>query len=184
MFIATNGSGHTYCEDWGSDRREASSDSRPLSGCIWETKIRIASRSFRAFANILPLLAVVAGSFWIPQHLCAQGPNRAELLIRERGARAEHLTPPERTAIEKGLTTIEKAWQRFNSIKGNENGLHFSSGHFPAGSGFGYGLGYGHSNLWVDGYPEPDRANRIDFHANASYSTREYYESHQQHRPA
>jgi hypothetical protein len=134
------------------------------------------SHSVRSFANALPLLALAAGFVWSPHNLCAQGPKRAELLMDKRAARTEHLTPPERTAGEKGLITIENAWQRFNSIKGNGNGLHFSSGHFPAGSGFGYGLGYGHSNLWEDGYPEPDRANRIDFHANASYSTREYYE--------
>jgi hypothetical protein len=174
MRIATNSSGHCHCDDWGPDQRTASSDSRPLSGYIWETKIR--SRSVRSLASALPALALAVGFVWSPHRLCAQGPKRAELLVDDRDARTDHLTPPERTAIEKGLTTIEKAWQRFNSIKGNENGLHFSSGHFPAGSGLGYGIGYGHSNLWVDGYPEPDRANRIDFHANASYSTREYYE--------
>jgi hypothetical protein len=30
--------------------------------------------------------------------------------------------------------------------------------------------------MWVDGYPEPDRPNRLDFNTSASYSTHHYYE--------
>jgi hypothetical protein len=171
MLIATNGNAQTHCDDWGEAGRRASGGSRPLIGSMWRPKLRFrVSRSFRALANILPLFALAAGVVWSPQRVCGQGPNRAELLLRERGARAERLVPPERTAVEKGLITIEKAWQRFNNVKGDGNGLHFSSGHFPAGAGFGYGLGYTHSGMWVDGYPEPGRANRVDFHANASYT--------------
>jgi hypothetical protein len=62
--------------------------------------------------------------------------------LDKRAARTEHLTAPKRTTLKKALITIEKAWHRVNRVKGGENGLHFSSGHFPAGSGFGYGLGY------------------------------------------
>src|SRR5690606_37499751 len=101
----------------------------------------------------------------------------ANLLVVEREARAEELAPPQRTRIEEGLAFIERASQRFNSVRGNESGLHYSSGSFPPGAGFGFGLGYTHKGMWVEGYPEPDRANRLDYNVSASYSTRKYYET-------
>ncbi len=123
----------------------------------------------------LPLAIAIAAFLWtLPTQ--AQAPSRAQLLLGERQAKSESLTPPERTSIERGLRFIEKASERFNSVKGNETGLHYSSGHFPAGAGFGFGLGYTHNGMWVEGYPEPDRPNRLDFHVTAAYSTREYYE--------
>jgi hypothetical protein len=106
----------------------------------------------------------------------AQTPTRANLLLGEREARSETLTPPARTRIEQGLALIEKASQRFNNVRGNETGIHYYSGNFPAGSGFGFGLGYTHNGMWVDGYPEPDRPNRLDYSLAAAFSSRSYYE--------
>lgn len=120
----------------------------------------------------LPFLAVTAT--WPLQ---GQSPSRADLLIAEREARTEELTPPKRTRIEKGLTFIERASQRFNNVRGNETGLHFSGGNFPPGAGLGFGVGYTHNGMWLDGYPEPDRPNRLDYATNVSYSTHHYYEA-------
>ena len=120
----------------------------------------------------LPFLALTA-----TRPLQAQAPSRADLLIAEREARAEELTPPKRTRIEQGLTFIERASQRFNNVRGNETGLHFSSGNFPPGAGLGFGVGYTHNGMWLDGYPEPDRPNRLDYSTNVSYSTHHYYEA-------
>jgi Omp85 superfamily domain len=125
---------------------------------------------------ILPA-ALAIGSVLSPMPSRAEAPNRADLLKAEREAKTQELTPPKRTSIEQGLYFIDKAMERFNSVKGNESGLHYSSGHFPPGAGFGFGLGYTRNGMWVDGYPEPDRPNRLDFHFNAAYSTREYYET-------
>ena len=116
---------------------------------------------------LLPLLTVAAG---------AQVPTRATLLRAERQARVERATPPQRKSIEKGLRTFEKAFGRFNRVKRGKGGFHFASGDFPAGSGFGYGLGYTRRGLLVEGYPEPDRPNRVDVDVVAAYSTRKYYE--------
>jgi hypothetical protein len=120
----------------------------------------------------LTLLAVTAA-----EPLQAQAPSRADLLAAEREAKSQELTPPERTRIEEALAFIERASQRFNSVRGNETGLHYSSGDFPPGAGFGFGVGYTHNGMWVDGYPEPERANRLDYHMSASYSTHHYYEA-------
>jgi hypothetical protein len=79
--------------------------------------------------------------------LPAQAPSRADLLVAEREARAEELAPPERTRIEEGLAFVERASQRFNSVRGNETGLHYSSGDFPPGAGFGFGVGYTHNGM-------------------------------------
>lgn len=122
-------------------------------------------------------VAFTVGFLLLPMRLMGQVPNRAELLEQERAARIPEATPPQRTNIERGMMIIQKASERFNSVRGDENGLHYSSGHFPAGAGFGFGLGYSHTGKWVDGYSEPDRPNRLDFHWNAAYSTRDYYET-------
>ena len=116
---------------------------------------------------LLPLLTVAAG---------AQVPTRATLLRAERQAKVERATPPQRVSIEKGLRTFEKAFGRFNRVKRGKGGFHFAGGDFPAGSGFGFGLGYTRRGLLVEGYPEPDRPNRVDVDIVAAYSTREYYE--------
>lgn len=136
-----------------------------------------ASRS-RTTRKLVPffLLGVVYAGAWISPALHAQTLTRASLLESEREARSENLTSPERTRIEEGLAFIEKASQRFNRVRGDESGLHYYSGDFPAGSGFGFGLGYTHNGKWVEGYPEPDRPNRLDYSLKAAYSTRSYYE--------
>ena len=94
----------------------------------------------------------------------------------ERQAKVERATPPQRESIEKGLRTFEKAFGRFNRVKRGKGGFHFAGGDFPAGSGFGFGLGYTRRGLLVEGYPDPDRPNRVDVDVVAAYSTREYYE--------
>ena len=116
---------------------------------------------------LLPLLTIAAG---------AQVPSRLTLLRAERQAKVERATPPQRVSIEKGLRTFEKAFGRFNRVKRGKGGFHFAGGDFPAGFGFGFGLGYTRRGLLVEGYPEPDRPNRVDIDVVAAFSTREYYE--------
>jgi Omp85 superfamily domain len=123
------------------------------------------------------LMALSIASLLLLTRLQAQVPYRADLLEQERAAGITEATPPQRTAIERGMTILQEAGERYNSVMGDENGLHYSSGHFPAGAGFGFGLGYSRNGQWVDGYAEPDRPNRLDFNLNAAYSTREYYET-------
>ncbi len=141
---------------------------------------RTLSRFFRGLATpggrFVLGVAFAAIVFPSPSILRAQAPTRAEILRKEREAKSERLTPPERNGVERGLAVIERAAQRFNSVKGNETGVHFYSGDFPAGAGFGFGLGYTHNGMWVDGYPEPNKPNRLDFDVKAAYTTREYYE--------
>jgi outer membrane protein assembly factor BamA len=107
----------------------------------------------------------------------AQLPYRADLLQQERAAKTSEVTPPQRTTIEWGMIGFQEAMKRYNDVMGDENGLHYSSGHFPAGAGFKVGVGYAHYGKWVNGYAEPDRPNRLDFHVNVAYSSREYYET-------
>ena len=137
-------------------------------------------RSLRRGNRAVPValqVAFLVGFLLLPMRLVGQLPNRADLLEQERTARIPEVTPPQRTVIERGMIFIQEASERFNSVRGDENGLHYSSGHFPAGAGFGFGVGYSHNGKWVDGYLEPDRPNRLDFHVNAAYSTRDYYET-------
>ena len=107
----------------------------------------------------------------------AQAPNRADLLEAEREVKRDEVKPPQRTTVERGMQLLEKALTRFENIKGSDPGLHYTSGHLPAGSGFGFGLGYTYRPTTKGGYSEPGRPNAIDFEVGAAYSTRDYYET-------
>ena len=106
----------------------------------------------------------------------AQTPNRADLLEAERKAKIDQVKPPERTTIERGMRLLEKGLTSFENIKGRDPGLHYTGGHLPAGSGFGFGLGYTFSPTTKGGYSDPGRPNAFDFKLGAAYSTRDYYQ--------
>jgi len=134
----------------------------------------MATVKFRATCDVLSTLFAV---LLCQSILEAQVPSRAELLEAEREAQRDEVTPPERTPIERGMRLLEKGLTSFENIKGSDPGLHYTSGHLPAGSGFGFGLGYTYRPTTKGGYSEPGRPNAIDFKAGAAYSTRDYYEA-------
>ena len=145
---------------------------RPRTTCFKPMTARVPR-----LIRFIALASVLIPAIVLTSRTQAQVPSRADLLLAAREAKAEVLTPPVRTSVEKGLVFLEKASQRFNSVRGNQTGMHFSSGNFPPGAGLGFGVGYTHNGMWRDGYPEPDRPNRLDYQTNASYSTRSYYEA-------
>ena len=103
-----------------------------------------------------------------------QVPSRAASLKKEREARAAVLVPPERAANERRLNSIQKAFGFFENITGSWYGFNYTSGHFPAGAGFGYGLGYTKEAVGSR-YAEQNLPNRVDLKIVGAYSTRRYY---------
>jgi hypothetical protein len=115
------------------------------------------NRSLRRGARVLRLALQVAfsiASLMLPMRLEAQVPHRADLLREERAAMTQEIRPPQRTNIERGMVIIQKASERFNCVRGDGNGLHYSSGYFPASSRFGFGVGY---TVFSGGRPLPER---------------------------
>ncbi len=100
--------------------------------------------------------------------------SRALNIQKEREAKVATLVPPERGSFEKGLNKIEQGMGYFNAVMGSFHGFHYTTGGFPAGAGWGYGLGFT-QNAIGHRYEGAKLANRIDFDAAAAYSTRSYY---------
>ena len=103
-----------------------------------------------------------------------QVPSRAALLKKEREAKQTVLVSPERTPAERGLNKIQKSLTFLENITGSWRGFHFTSGHFPAGAGFGYGLGYTQEAVGSR-YAERNLPNRVGLNLVAASSSRQYY---------
>src|SRR5262245_20313785 len=115
----------------------------------------MATTTFRSGSHVAltTLFAVLLGQSMLE----AQAPNRADLLEAERQGKRDAVTPPERTGIERGMRLIERGLTDFENLTGNDRGLYYSSGHLPAGSGFGFGLGYTYKPTTKGGYSDPGR---------------------------
>src|SRR5262245_42693761 len=87
---------------------------------------------------------------------------------RQRDEKAEHISPPQKSPVEKAL-----AWYDANGERMQWRGIHFSGGNFPGGAGMGYGIGVTRQGI---GSPvaDPDSANRIDGDLFAARSARGY----------
>lgn len=94
--------------------------------------------------------------------------SRAQQAARLRDEKAEHISPPRKSPVEKAL-----AWYDANGERMQWRGLHFSGGNFPGGAGMGYGIGITRQGI---GSPvaDPDAANRIDGDLFAARSARGY----------
>ena len=80
---------------------------------------------------------VIAG----PVNAQGEPESRAELLRREREAKATQLHPPEPSKLEKALLDLE-AGRLFERILNPAEGLYPKFGSITAGSGFSIGPGY------------------------------------------
>ena len=101
------------------------------------------------------------------------GPSRAALLEAQHQAAPQTVLPQERSPAARALPRGEEVSRFVANLLRVWKGFHFSTGDFPAGAGFVYGVGYTYSPLGdspaVEGFP-----NRMDVDEVAAYSTRRY----------
>ena len=89
----------------------------------------------------------------VPTIAQAQEPTtRAEILEREREEKAQHLTPPQQTGLERALMDLESG-RVFERILNPAEGLYPKIGNITTGSGFSFGPGYRYPR-WFDGQLE------------------------------
>lgn len=103
-----------------------------------------------------------------------QAPSRNELLKARRQEKSQRLSPPRREGVDKGIRAANRFIDRFNKVQESSAGFFFSTGDFPSGKGFAFGVGYQHRGLLQRGYVPETYPNRIDLRVEAAYSTRSY----------
>ena len=103
-----------------------------------------------------------------------QAPTRSELLAARRQERSQHLSPPRRESVDKGVRAVDRFIERFNRVQESSAGFFYSTGDFPSGKGFAFGVGYQHRGLLQRGYVPETYPNRMDLRVEAAYSTRSY----------
>jgi hypothetical protein len=101
-------------------------------------------------------------------------PTRAELLDARRQEKSLNLTPPERESVDRGIRTVQGFIDRFNRVQESSAGFFYSTGDFPSGKGFAFGMGYQNRGLLQRGFVSETHPNRIDLRVEAAYSTRGY----------
>ena len=113
------------------------------------------------------LLALVASP------VLAQTPDeastRAGLMEQAREALASQSAPPERSAVERGLSWYDNQYL-FAKLLGGWKGFHLAGGDFPAGAGLKLGIGYDKALTPAD----RRSGNRVDLTARGAYSTNGY----------
>jgi outer membrane protein assembly factor BamA len=114
-------------------------------------------------------LALLLGSSAAPAQ-----PTRAELLDARRQEKSLNLTPPHRESVDRGIRTVQGFIDRFNQVQESSAGFFYSTGDFPSGRGFAFGLGYQNRGLLQRGFVSETHPNRIDLRVEAAYSTRSY----------
>jgi hypothetical protein len=124
-------------------------------------------RSLALAAGCLALLS--AGAPWAQAQ-----PTRAELLDARRQEKSLNLTPPQRERVDRGIRTVQGFIDRFNRVQESSAGFFYSTGDFPSGKGFAFGMGYQNRGLLQRGYVSETQPNRIDLRVEAAYSTRSY----------
>lgn len=127
--------------------------------------------------RLLRFLPLAAGSLILsllgPTTAMAQ-PTRTELLSARRQEKSLNLTPPRRESVDRGIRTVQGFIDRFNRVQESSAGFFYSTGDFPSGKGFAFGLGYQHRGLLQQGFVADTHPNRIDLRVEAAYSTRSY----------
>ncbi len=131
---------------------------RPRSGCL--------IRSLAPAASCLVLLLAAP--------LAEAQPSRAELLSARRQEKSLNLSPPKRESVDRGIRTVQGFIDRFNSVQESSAGFFYSTGEFPSGKGFAFGVGYQNKGLLQKGFVSDTHPNRIDLRVEAAYSTRSY----------
>ena len=101
------------------------------------------------------------------------GPSRAALLEAQPQAAPQTVLPQERSPVARALPRGEEVSRFVANLLRVWKGFHFSTGDFPAGAGFVYGVGYTYSPLG-DSPAVEDPPNRLDVDVVAAYSTRRY----------
>ena len=123
-------------------------------------------------AKFLCIGLVLVAASAVP--MLAQAPNRIELLRARRLEKSQHVSPPQREKVDRGLRTFKGFIDRFNSVQESSAGFYFATGDFPAGKGFAFGVGYQNRGLFQSGYVPETYPNRVDVTIEAAYSTRSY----------
>ena len=127
-------------------------------------------------ARAAPLLRSLAGclALLLASAALGQTPTRTDLLTARRQEKSQQLSPPQRESVDKGIRAVEGFIERFNRVQESSAGFFYSSGDFPSGKGFAYGVGYQNRGLLQRGYVPETYPNRIDLRVEAAYSTRSY----------
>lgn len=94
--------------------------------------------------------------------------TRAQHAAAQRDDKAETITPPLRSPVERALY-----WYDVNGARVQYRNFHFTGGNFPGGAGFGYGVAVVAKAI---GSPviDPDAPNRIDADVSVARSVRGY----------
>jgi hypothetical protein len=103
-----------------------------------------------------------------------QTPSRIELLRARRQEKSQNLSRPVREKVDKGISAVQGFIDRFNRVQESSAGFYYSTGDFPSGKGFAFGVGYQNRGLLQRGYVPDNYPNRIDLRVEAAYSTRSY----------
>jgi hypothetical protein len=126
-------------------------------------------------SGLLKILAAWLAIVWAAATPApAQAPSRAELLRARRQEKSQNLSPPQRERVDQGIRAVEGFIDRFNRVQESSAGFFFSTGDFPSGKGFAFGVGYQNRGLLQRGYVPETHPNRIDLRVEAAYSTRSY----------
>ena len=100
--------------------------------------------------------------------------SRTALLAGERDAKAGYAVPPERSKIERWLYRYDNGSTATPFIFQPWHGFYLNGGHFPAGAGTKFGVGFTHDVGRVRPAADPNRPNRVEIDALAAYSTMGY----------
>jgi len=85
-----------------------------------------------------------------------EAPTRAGDLAAERNAKAQRLSPPQRSLLERALY-----WYDNHDAKLGWRGIHFGTGNFPGGAGLAFGVGFTRHAIGSP-FVDPQQANRFD----------------------
>lgn len=128
----------------------------------------------KTLAGLKPLAGCLALVVASGPAAVSQTPSRAELLTGRRQEKSQHLSPPRREKVDKGIRAAGRFIDRFNSVQESSAGFFYSTGDFPSGKGFAFGVGYQHRGLLQRGYVPETYPNRMDLRVEAAYTTRSY----------
>jgi hypothetical protein len=95
--------------------------------------------------------------------------SRAQALSDARDQKAEELSVPRRSLVERGLH-----WYDTNGLRLGWRAIHFAAGRFPNGAGVGYGIGFTEKGLGSSVVDDNQR-NRFDVAVQAARTIRGYY---------
>ena len=112
-----------------------------------------------AIASVAPVAA---------QDRPADTATRAQQAADQRSEKSGRLSPPRRSAIERGLQ-----WYDDHGMRLGWKAFHFTGGGFPQGAGFGYGIGIS-AKAVGSSIVDDDQPNRVDADFTAARSLRGY----------